>query len=1051
MPRLLKVLRRWLAIAFLFGVLLIGTVAMLLNTTSGSRFVINRVVAAVPGSLYVDGVAGTLWRTLELRLLSYRNNKLELSADKLELVISWPNLVAGSIVLNSLDIESIDTRSLDPDRGDQEPLAVSMPPLPFTVSVRSGQVGSFIQQRENDDFVIENVSWSEAQIDGQQIQTDTLNFELFDTEFSIGGLDTTLSGDVPIAADVAWRRVQEDWAGTGSVGGSLAEISLLHTLESPVSAETTGTLQLQGQSEPVFDLVTRLNDVSVGSTDFYAVRVQIDGTVDAYELTYTGSILDPRLPSTTITGAATGNRNGLVNGEFEFTSDAYLVYASGPIGWQPALDASLNIDIEYFDPAIVDERAPGALSGNFQFEFETADNWRISAADITGSLLEYSVAATGDVAAADQQIACTGCVINLVDNSEAGVDLTAQIDGSSQGLAAEVSGDFGSYRNITAAGTAQQAPGGFSGTLLRAAVDETYTGRWVLGTPFSFRSDDNGIEIDGHRWLLPEGQVEITRITASPELVSVQATATALPLAAANRFLPEGFRLDGNAFATVDVSRAGNAWSGTTTWRQTDTVLHVDQVGEAAYDLSIPEAVADATFFDGRARLESAVRVDPGVSLRSTATIENLNLDPQIDASIAIEGERWGWVTALFPEIDDLDGDISANLTLEGPLLSPQIGGEASWLNGSVNVPTLNVPIRNVNLNLAIDTNQSASINGTAVAGEGPVTVSGEVDNLFRADRQLELQLEGETAEVINWPEYHLWASPDLSVSGSAGGWDARGELEIPRAEIDIRQLPENAVTISEDVRTADIDYSTSLSRARYSGEARVTLGDAVRVSAFGLDTRLEGELLIRKNPDEELTAEGTVRLVDGEFVAYGQRLEIEEGTLTFTGPLDDPIVDVRAIRTIEDLNSTIVAGLQLTGRAQNISSTIFSEPSMGEADALSYLMIGRPLAEASDSEGNELSGAAVRLGLRQAARITQEIGQSLGLDELTIIGDGGDATALVAGKQFNSRLYARYAYGVFSRLGMIMIRYKLSERLSLEAGAGETQSIDILYTVEKE
>ena len=69
----------------------------------------------------------------------------------------------------------------------------------------------------------------------------------------------------------------------------------------------------------------------------------------------------------------------------------------------------------------------------------------------------------------------------------------------------------------------------------------------------------------------------------------------------------------------------------------------------------------------------------------------------------------------------------------------------------------------------------------------------------------------------------------------------------------------------------------------------------------------------------------------------------------------------------------------------------------------------------------------------------------------MTIIGDGGDATALVAGKQFNSRLYARYAYGVFSRLGMILIRYRLTERLSLEAGAGETQSIDIVYSVEKQ
>jgi translocation and assembly module TamB len=123
----------------------------------------------------------------------------------------------------------------------------------------------------------------------------------------------------------------------------------------------------------------------------------------------------------------------------------------------------------------------------------------------------------------------------------------------------------------------------------------------------------------------------------------------------------------------------------------------------------------------------------------------------------------------------------------------------------------------------------------------------------------------------------------------------------------------------------------------------------------------------------------------------------------------------------------------------------------MSEADALSYLVIGRPLAQASDTEGDQLSTTAVSLGIRQAARITQEIGRSIGLDELTIIGGGGDATALVAGKQVNSRLYARYAYGVFSRLGMILIRYKLTENLSLEAGAGEAQSIDILYSIDKE
>jgi translocation and assembly module TamB len=256
---------------------------------------------------------------------------------------------------------------------------------------------------------------------------------------------------------------------------------------------------------------------------------------------------------------------------------------------------------------------------------------------------------------------------------------------------------------------------------------------------------------------------------------------------------------------------------------------------------------------------------------------------------------------------------------------------------------------------------------------------------------------------------------------------------------------------MSPDIRTTETDLSTSKSAARYSGEARLRFGEDVHISAFGLNTHINGELIVRKSPDRELRGEGRVELVDGEFTAYGQRLTIEQGTLTFTGPLDDPIVDVRATRTIEGFDQTVVAGIQLNGRAKNLNSSVFSDPEMSEADALSYLLIGRPLAEATNTEGGDLSTAAVGLGLRQASRVTQQVGQSIGLDQLSVIGDGGDATALVAGKQINQRLYARYAYGVFSRVGMIMLRYRLSERLSLEAGAGETQSIDILYSVEKE
>jgi autotransporter translocation and assembly factor TamB len=47
--------------------------------------------------------------------------------------------------------------------------------------------------------------------------------------------------------------------------------------------------------------------------------------------------------------------------------------------------------------------------------------------------------------------------------------------------------------------------------------------------------------------------------------------------------------------------------------------------------------------------------------------------------------------------------------------------------------------------------------------------------------------------------------------------------------------------------------------------------------------------------------------------------------------------------------------------------------------------------------------------------------------------------------------VYARYTYGVFSRVGALLLRYRLTEHLTLDAGVGETQSIDILYTIERD
>jgi translocation and assembly module TamB len=252
------------------------------------------------------------------------------------------------------------------------------------------------------------------------------------------------------------------------------------------------------------------------------------------------------------------------------------------------------------------------------------------------------------------------------------------------------------------------------------------------------------------------------------------------------------------------------------------------------------------------------------------------------------------------------------------------------------------------------------------------------------------------------------------------------GALEVPRADIALRELPEGAVTPSADVTVIGREQNAR-EPTTVSGETQIVLGDQVHISALGLDTRLRGSLMVKLAHDQPARATGEVTLVDGIFAAYGQKLTIKEGSLLFTGPLDNPLVDVRAVRVIDRIEGQVTAGIHLVGRAQSVSSTVYSEPAMSDANALSYLVIGRPLDQ------------------------MEQIGQALGFDQLTLAGDGGDTTALVAGKQLSSRLHARYSYGVFSRLGTLLLRYDLSQRLTLEAGAGEIQSLDILYFLEKQ
>ena len=106
----------------------------------------------------------------------------------------------------------------------------------------------------------------------------------------------------------------------------------------------------------------------------------------------------------------------------------------------------------------------------------------------------------------------------------------------------------------------------------------------------------------------------------------------------------------------------------------------------------------------------------------------------------------------------------------------------------------------------------------------------------------------------------------------------------------------------------------------------------------------------MREAPGEPTTGSGQLT-VAGTYKAYGQDLTVKEGRLLFAGtPLDNPRLSILAMREIDDDLST---GLRIAGSAKRPVITVVSDPNVGEADALSYLVTGRSLSDVGSASGS--------------------------------------------------------------------------------------------------
>lgn len=436
-------------------------------------------------------------------------------------------------------------------------------------------------------------------------------------------------------------------------------------------------------------------------------------------------------------------------------------------------------------------------------------------------------------------------------------------------------------------------------------------------------------------------------------------------------------------------------------------------------------------------------RIDSLLELHGPA-IGELSLQAQLDprpaskplsGNFRLNGLDLALARPFVPRVERIAGQLNGSGTLSGGLLAPQIKGSLRVQGGAISGGELPMNIEQLQLQAQIEGEQLQLEADWRSGEQGQGSLNGQVS--WTDGLQADMQLRGSRLPVTVEPYAALEVAPDLRLSARNEQLSVTGKVLIPSGSISVRELPPSTVQISSDAQvvgqTSEQQQATAIAM-----DVEVDVGQQrLTFSGFGLNAEVQGRVHI----GNDLDTRGELNLNKGRFRAYGQRLDVRRARLLFAGPIDQPFLDIEAVRQVDD----VTAGLRLSGNAAQPTSTVFSEPTMSQEQALSYLVMGRPLGQGGDN--NMLAQAALALGMANTAPRVNSLAQGIGIRDFQLDTQGsGAATQVVASGNLSERLSLRYGVGVFEPANTVALRYELSRRLYLEAASGLASSLDLFY-----
>ncbi|KAE9538254.1 translocation/assembly module TamB [Ursidibacter maritimus] len=642
----------------------------------------------------------------------------------------------------------------------------------------------------------------------------------------------------------------------------------------------------------------------------------------------------------------------------------------------------------------------------------------------------------------------------VANGSEANHSLKLTAKGEPVGAALQLTGKFDR--------STQQWQGQLANIAIQSPV-----GEWKNDKALQISYDNRKIQADisAHCWHNAKVNICFPQRFQAGKEGKVPFEIKQFDLATLQEFLEKESQISGIVAAKGDAAWFTNKAPQVNVELTSNAVKFSQKIDYRTFPITLSPVKIVANLSDNNLKLNTDIKIENNGRIYSELLMKDIANARALSGKINIEQLNLSLIKPLLTNGETVTGDINANLTLGGNALSPLLYGNLN-LTG-LNARSAMMPFDVTGGNLALNFNGASS------------TLKGNVQT-----KESNLLLEGDA----NWKKLDAWhtrvtakadkfrldipsiakvdVSPNIEVKATPKELVLSGNVDIPWARIEVEELPESAVSVSPDevimdgsvrnklankVATLPKNVPQTGSGMAMKADITINIGNDVRLDAYGLKTDLYGMLKVRQG-SKGLGLYGQVNLKNGTFASFGQDLVVRKGLISFTGLPSQPTLDIEAIRNPEAIeDSSIIAGVKVTGIADSPEVKLFSTPSMSQDQILSYILTGRGLEGSGDAgSGNSIAAALIGMSLSKSSKVVGGVGSAFGISDLNVTTAGiGDNTKVVVSGSLTPKFKVKYGVGIFAPLTELTLRYRLAPSLYLQWVSSVNQAVDLLYRFE--